>query len=129
MINLAGNEMCDYYIQVELEEAGIEIVKLGIVMPTEVPTCIFGRVGDWYFKRNWGYWVAMAEEEGKGIPQSEAKVLNAKWRGEVRVNGYVGGTDVLRWLSSAGTVDTYHIDSQRGLDALVKLIRELLGNQ
>lgn len=123
MKNLAGVPECDVDIRQELEASGIEIVEVGR-SPSEVPFSLAGKQGNWMFKRAWYYWIATASE-GKGIPENEAEKLNAKWFSEVRVIGFMGGTQVKDWLSAQHTIDCYHIDTQKGLNAFADLVRTL----
>lgn len=118
MINLAGKEDCDQYILEELKEAQIEAVQVPRAK-REVPSAFEGHLGPWKFTRAWYYWVAEAPY-GKGKHGEIARNFNIKWRQEVRVAGFAGGADTENFLSGAGTVDEYHIDSQRGLNAFVK---------
>jgi hypothetical protein len=121
MKNLAGDSRADNTIRQELRRARIPMKDTPLGR-TEVPFTVIGRLGAWTFKRAWYYWMAHAEY-GKGLPEEKAEALNTRWREEVRVQGYAGGTDVAQWLTGAGTIDTYHIDTQEGLNAFAKAIR------
>ena len=122
MKNLAHDETCDIDIRQELEAAGITVKTVERPRRSEVPYTLVGELGGWSFQRAWYYWIANAPE-GKGIPENSAEELNRDWRKEVRVVGFAGGTDVQKWLSSHGTIDKYHIDTQEGLNAFADLVR------
>jgi hypothetical protein len=127
MKNLAGAMECDKDIRKELEEAGIEIEEADGVN-SEVPYGLRGNLGYWTFTRAWYYWIA-GTRAGKGIPKKHAESFNHRWRDEVRVAGFAGGTDVKSWLSPHGTIDSYHIDTQQGLNAFARLVRELFSGR
>jgi len=133
MENLAGKTRADLHILNELEEAGIEIVE-GERSQGEVPYTLTGKLADWNFLRAWCYWVANAE---KGLPLEVATELHKrKYDGKgkephntyghvVRVAGNCGCPPPEKWLNDKGMIDSYHIDSQEGLNALADAIRTL----
>ena len=124
--NLAGVETCDETIRKELELAGIEISELPIIMGnSEVPYKVIGSiptggVGHWSFTRAWRYWVA----EGPGLSVEDASELHAEYGDEVRVDGHCGCPSPKEWNGNFGT-GLYHVDTQRGLNALATMIRKI----
>jgi hypothetical protein len=123
MKNLAQVDLCDIDIALELQAAGVRFERLDYAL-SEVPYHLVGKLGKWTFIRSWYYWKATAPD-GEGVPDDNAKAFNNHWRGQVRVAGFAGGTDVHNWLSSSGTIDSYHIDTQEGLNAFADLVRKL----
>lgn len=122
MENYAGVKDCNDGIQKELEEVEINVNKFSFVLDGEVPTKILGSLGPWSFKRAWYYWVA----EGPGIPLEEAEELHKNFGQEVRVAGHCGCPSPREWYK--GFCPTlYHIDSQKGLNALAKVIKDVMG--
>ena len=120
MINLAGLKECDADIVKELTESGATVLLQDHVH-SEVPYHYIGCVGNFILIRAWYYWVAKSI---KGLPESAAEELNANYRNVIRVKGFAGGTDVKQWLSENNTIDLYHIDTQEGLNAFVKFVKE-----
>lgn len=93
MINLAGKEDCDKYIEDELLRAGIDVIEVP-KSNGEVPFTIEGRLGHsesglGFIKlwRAWTYWIAVGN-----VPLSVAKRLYAHPEGQrtVRVDGHCG---------------------------------------
>lgn len=135
MKNLAGETKADLHILKELSEAGIEVVE-GKRTRSEVPYTLTGKLADWNFSRAWYYWMAHAED-GKGLPLEVATELHERKypiSGErepetygqvIRVAGHCGCPPPKEWLNSNGKIDSYHIDSQEGLNALAGSIRTL----
>ena len=133
MKNLAGETKADLHILRELSDAGIEIVE-GEKSRGEVPYTLTGKLADWNFNRAWTYWMAGAEE---GLPLEVATELHNREYAEkgerqpetygqaVRVAGHCGCPPPKEWLNSDGRIDSYHIDSQEGLNALASSIRTL----
>ena len=72
----------------------------------------------WEFHRAWYYWVAYTKNSDYTLPQDIAEELNQEYRCEARVHGYAGGQDV------RGPVDLYHVDTPRGMEALIGLIKK-----
>ena len=135
MKNLAEETKADLHILKELSEAGIEVVE-GKRTRSEVPYTLTGRLADWNFSRAWYYWMAHAED-GKGLPLEVATELHERKypiSGErehetygqvIRVAGHCGCPPPKDWLNSDGKIDSYHVDSQEGLNALAGAIRTL----
>jgi len=135
MKNLAGETKADLHILKELGEAGIEVVE-GKKSRGEVPHTLTGKLADWNFSRAWYYWVANAEE---GLPLEVATELHNReyavkserqpetYGQVVRVAGHCGCPPPNEWANSAGKIDSYHVDSQEGLNALAGAIRTLHG--
>jgi len=133
MKNLAGETKAGLHILKELGEAGIEVVE-GEKSRGEVPHTLAGKLADWNFSRAWYYWVANAEE---GLPLEVATELhNRKYTANgkrqletygqvIRVAGHCGCPPPEEWLNGNGRIDSYHIDSQEGLNALAGAIRSL----
>jgi len=113
---------CDACIREELEQAVIDLRKVP-ANEHGVPYSIVGTLGNWTFYRNDAYWVALAEE-GKGLPEMPARVLNGRFFGTIRVGGMSGGDDVARHLRG-GTVNSYHIDDQESLNAFALVVAVL----
>lgn len=135
MKNLAGETKADLHILKELSGAGIEIVE-GEKSRGEVPYTLTGKLGDWNFSRAWTYWMAGAKE---GLPLEVATELHDReyaLKGErepatygqvVRVAGHCGCPPPNEWVNGAGKIDSYHVDTQEGLNALAGAIRTLHG--
>ena len=120
MKNLAGDKACDTDILEELKEAGIPAIEEG-ARYFEVPYHYVGRLGNWTFRRAWYFWMVDAEN-GKGLSEEVAEELNLSHMREVRVAGFSGGALVEDWLSKQGTIDSYHIDTQAGLNAFAAVL-------
>jgi hypothetical protein len=129
MKNLAGKTKADLQILNELCEADIKIIE-GEKSKGEVPYTLTGRLADWNFSRAWEYWMTHSESR-EGLPLEVAIELHErkyqifgereyKTYGQVvRVNGDC------RCPSPTENVRSYHIDSQKGLNALADAIRTL----
>ena len=127
MKNLTGTQECDIDIALELQGAGITFERVETPAHKEVPYHLIGKLIDWTFERAWTYWVVTIPE-GKGIPENNAYEFNIEWSTEVRLNGLSGGTKtevITNWLSTEGTIDNYHINTQEGLNAFADLVRKL----
>ncbi len=114
---------CDIIIRKELETAGIKAVAIGEVPGMLHPPVgtfgqLVGRIGSWTFWRTAHRWMAEAPH-GKGVPKHRAKKFDDEWADEV----YKGG-DLRKPSFECHTVDLYTIDTQDGLCALVKFIKE-----
>jgi hypothetical protein len=154
MQNLAGDYGCDAVIREELTLAGIEVLELGARLRAEVPTSITGRLGGFTFTRAWYYWIVtgpvpldVAEEmydhpygrkdvrvaghcgcpppEEWARPDGDALTAYAESLGLAKLTwGQVlaardSGDLVCDWY-----VDTYHIDTQLGLNLFAEKLRE-----
>jgi hypothetical protein len=106
--------------EAELKAAGINITIFPRVRPGEVPTLTFGGLSMWSFTRAWYYWIA----EGPGIPPDVAEKLHAEFGHEVRVDGHCGCPSPREWFNGFG-VGHYHVDTQRGLNALADTLRSI----
>jgi hypothetical protein len=131
MINLARemdkkNPKVDPLVQEivrrELTEAGIKVNEMDLFLKScgEVPTSIIGTQCMWNFQRAWYYWVA----KGPGIPVDRVEEFDKQWGKEVRANGDCGCRGPLFWNEGFST-GSYHIDSQEGLNAFVKMLKEI----
>lgn len=120
--NLAGDEHADEQCRVELEAAGIKVNKIEFLREKgEVPTALLGHLGPWGFERAWYYWVA----KGPGIPPAIAKELHDQHGKAVRVQGHCGCPDPIEYLQGFA-VGLYHVDTQKGLNALAEVIRGII---
>jgi hypothetical protein len=102
----------------ELAAAGIDIIDGPVY--GECKVFVFGLVGRWLITRSWYYWVAQAAE-GHELPSRAAEDFDRSWGSQVRAHGYGGGGA----LGIRDTVDSFHIDSQAGLEAFAAFIREV----
>ena len=124
MINLAGDENCDEVIRKELEEAGIDYTEFGTVYHRrEVPSKIIGEYKGWAFLRSWYYWVANAGD-GVVLPFDVAEKLHEIRGEDVRVAGHCGAPSPREWYDKPWHIGvaSYHVDTQEGLNELVKAI-------
>jgi hypothetical protein len=124
MKNLAGEETADVDIRKELQHAGITINEVPKGR-TEVPYTLIGKLpckngGEFKFTRAWYYWVVSGP-----VPLNVAKVLysTAVGKRDVRVVGHCGCPPPEEWVEN-GFINSYHIDSQEGLDFFVKTLRK-----
>ena len=123
MKNLAGTGD-DQQAKKELEEAGIEI----FVQPeffannNECQLVVVSFLGPWSFNRCWYYWSVT----GPGINIEQAITFNKQWGKEVRAAGCSGGIEDLYDYFKGFAVSSYHIDSQEGLNAFVKLLKQIM---
>lgn len=121
--NYAGQSNVDDEIEKELVEARINVIKLPERVRDSHPemrTIIMGSLHGWSFKRAWRYWIAT----GPGIEVCEAERLHADYGKEVRVDGHCGcpsPREQFRGLACGH----YHVDSQRGLNALAATINKI----
>lgn len=170
MRNLAGDKECDRCIRAELDEAGIERVKLSERLKREVAASIVGKLGPFLFERAWYYWVVKGP-----VPLVVADEMYAHPVGnkDVRVAGHCGCPPPSEWahyfdgdgvplrsdpkgekeaehkaflaahpdwfadepaaairfvpdaaaVAARAVVESYHIDSQEGLNLFVETIR------
>jgi hypothetical protein len=98
----------------------------GTATPEDIETVTLTRVCTqlygWRFSRAWYYWICSATDATRVIPKAEADEFNEQWREEVRADGFGGGHDPF------GDVRTYHVDTMRGLAALVTRLRQKFGD-
>jgi hypothetical protein len=124
MKNAAGDYKCDEYIRKELEEAKIPYVELEVFRHgKEVPSALIGDLHGWVFRRAWRYWVARSERTVLLFQYAEP--LHEKYGNEVRVDGHCCCPSPKEWLNQPWHigVNCYHVDTQDGLNALVKAIK------
>lgn len=123
--NLAGKSDVDDIIAAELAEAGIEQQRLSeafrLVHP-EMRTVVIGVLHGWVFERQWRYWIA----KGPGIEVAVAEKLHEEFGKEVRVAGHCGCPSPREWFKGLAC-GLYHVDTQRGLNALAATICSLVG--
>ena len=122
MINLAGYVNCDEVIKKELEEAGINYTWFAVARNGEVPSHIVGNCNGWLFTRAWYYWVA--ESAGILLPFEDADKLHEKYGKDVRVAGHCGCPAPREWYNKPWHIGVglYHVDTQEGLNELVKYL-------
>ena len=124
MMNLAGKtpEFVRHVFGRELEKAGVPIFSQpcssGEVMQDIVGVMEFAGGQRVTFRRAWYYVMVSATQK---VPQAVAAKLNKKWSAEVRVEGYAGGKEADQ------DVDSWHVDTQEGLNALATMFRENYG--
>jgi len=126
MINLAGNKDCDIEIKKELTEAGVYFEEHEFLRKNagEVKSAILAYLNGWVFKRAWYYWVVSSDQNL--LLFENADKLHEKFGKEVRVSGHCGCPSPREWYNNDWNlgVNLYHVDSQEGLNALVKAIKE-----
>lgn len=137
MINLAGNDRCDERIKIELEKANADITSLPQHVYSEVPYSIISKIGDWTLTRAWYYW--MASCEGDGLPLDIAAKMHEKkypdemfddenpvriYGNAIRVVGHCGCPHPSEWTNIKGCINSYHIDTQEGLNELVRTLKK-----
>lgn len=130
--NLAGDlEGCLDRIPKELEEAGIEVYDFTSdpEKQGEVPFRHFGHLRGWFFHRAWYYWVVarMSSDRSVVLPFEYADPLYQTHGKSVRVGGHCGCPAPREHYSAAHGhlgVETYHVDTQDGLNALADTIRK-----
>lgn len=117
--NMAGKkELANVVLIAELTEAGILVHDYSFNAEGEVGSTIAGSLYGWSFKRAWYYWVA----KGPGLPPYHAHLLHQQFGKEVRVDGHCGCPSPLEWYGGFAC-NNYHVDTQRGLNALAAMIR------
>ena len=136
MKNLARVDECDKFIKIELEKSKLKIIKSA--SRGEVPYTLTGKCGDWVFTRAWYYWVATTT--GRGIPLKEALIMRNKqypdemyddygnirnYGKKIRAGGHCGSLSPDEYGATDGYVTSYHIDSQEGLNELVRVIKRI----
>ncbi len=122
--NYAGRADVDDKVEAELKASGITVIRFPELLRDSHPemrTVIHGELHCWVFKRAWRYWIA----EGPGIPIGHAMKLQESHGGQARANGDCGCQGPLHWNKGFGT-GSYHVDSQEGLDALVKTLNTVV---
>lgn len=129
MKNLAGvpADKADPIILAELTEAGIGFLKLHPQNKGEISTsywvCLIEGTG-WEFSRAWRYWVARWQPPCKPITMEQANRLFASHGSEVRCGGSCLGPSPEKEFGKDGIPYFYHVDTQAGLNELVKIILE-----
>jgi hypothetical protein len=76
--------------------------------------------------RAWYYWM-VSTPENKPLPLKLAKQLNSESGDTIRAFGYAGGLkgkDFLSWAKKG--VTNWHVDTQEGLEKLVKVLQQFL---
>ena len=121
MKNYAGVYDADDAIAAELEEAGIDVVRMPEIFRENHPemrTVVIGSLGPWHFRRNWYYWIA----EGPGLPVDITNALYATHRKVLRQQG---DCTCRQWYPGFGC-GLYHVDTQEGLNTLAARIRAII---
>lgn len=121
--------ICEHEVYKEGSEpakmASVGIHMPGMAKPDDIEWValydVNARLYGWKFRRAWYYWVAHADDSIHYIPKDVAREFNQTFRLETRVQGYAGGQEVHR------PVDLYHVDTPRGLLALMGLLRKQYG--
>ena len=118
-----GHPDIDKIVGAELDEAGISYVNYSSFRDShpEVKTGIRGEHCRWLFTRNWYYWSA----RGDGVPPEYATPFHEQWGREVRVEGHCMCPSPLEWCKGFA-VGSYHIDTQRGLNAFAKMLTQIM---
>lgn len=128
MKNLAGSwsESNDLEIISELEQAGIQYFKLVEPRGGEVKSIYLAYLDKtgWTFERAWRYWVARWGPPCKPITMEQANRLFASHGSEVRCGGSCLGPSPEKEFGKDGIPYFYHVDTQAGLNELVKIILE-----
>lgn len=100
--------------------------SVGVYVPSEIGPdatevisvyTVLGRAYGWKFRRAWYYWVCTTNNWP--VPEDTARSFNETWGKQVRVEGFAGDQDV------SGPVDSYHVDTVEGLNALAKMLTEI----
>lgn len=151
MKNLAGAKDCDVTIREELDKAGIMPLTLREPGRSEVPYTVFGclgarplseesqryfdrtgttpefakTMGSFVFTRAWYYWCVSGY-----VPLAIAQQIYANPNGvkDIRVAGHCACPPPSEWIvrhkvCGMDVVDSYHIDSQEGLNYFVQTIK------
>lgn len=128
--NLAGHPDPDRTVTNELAQAGIPMLRVGH-NPQCRPEVRAHFIGLLQFKglqlkgavvvfsRLWYYWAARSTID---LPFSVAAPLNDSLGTVVRAYGYAGGTSI-----EPHGCNSWHIDTQHGLDTLVGILRQYFG--
>lgn len=119
MMNLAGHELADVYCELELRRAGIDVV-FGDESNGEVRTKVTGAIGPFTFKRAWYYWMVEGPMPLVAAIEMYRDPAGAR---DVRVEGLCGCPDPRDYCKRQSTVNSYHIDTQEGLDLFVRIVR------
>lgn len=125
MENLAGlpTNYANRVVSTELNDAGIPLVNIpeaeDEVMATIIGKLILKGEVTATFRRMWYYWSVQLSQP---LPYGPASRLNGKLGGDVRVNGFSGGTDVPQDGCSH-----YNVDTAPGLKELVETLRAHFG--
>jgi hypothetical protein len=129
MRNISGLtiEAANGCVQEELILARIQIKNNGRAQ------YLTGRLKEWNFEREHSYWIVYAPI-GKGLDLKAATQMHTRrypiigkdqprtYGKIIRVQGYSGGTHPRNFAENS-RVNTYHIDSQLGLNEFARVIR------
>lgn len=107
----------------KLARSGIHFPGMAKPEDTEQVTLVSmeGTLYGWRFCRAWYYWICSTSSGRFSIPKPEADAFNDEWGTEIRADGYAGGHTPFR------DVSTYHVDTSRGLEVLLKLLKDKFG--
>jgi hypothetical protein len=115
----------------QLAGTGIYIPEIAKRSATEWITVydVEANLYGWKFSRNWYYWVAEVQYENDeyGIPIDLAEEFHKQFGKEVRVAGHCGCPSPREWYKGK-PCECYHVDTIRGFEALVKLLKQHYGN-
>jgi len=121
MVNLAGDNKCDDIILEELQEAGINVI-VNKRSTGEVATMLHGEIPGFVFDRRWYYYSV----KGKVPMETAMEIYSTKiGRETVRAYGHCGCVNPQEYRKNATYVDGYHIDSQKGLNLFVFMVKGL----
>ncbi len=128
MKNLAGipTPTANLFVSVELAKAGVSAFEIDVQRDGEVKASLIGVFAtssgqEVVCRRAWYYWVVSLKQP---LSYEDAKRLNEKWAGKVRVDGYAGGKE-----PGKHGVYHYHVDTQDGLNALFMELKAVCGQQ
>ncbi len=132
MKNLACNNPSDYErrkvtttCRNELTQAGIPAIPFQTT--GEVPSDVCGELNGWNFERRWYYW--SAKTSTMPLPFNKAEELYRMNGKDIRVAGHCGCLAPREWWKRPSQLpDSYHIDTQEGLNLLAQYIREHAAN-
>ena len=120
MQNLAGDDNCDETIKSELTIAEISVEKNPKGRNSgEVPYLFMGRLGPFTFRRAWYYWMVKGPMP---LEAAEEMYKHEDGRKDVRVAGHCGCPLPAEW-ADGDFVNSYHIDTQEGLDLFARTVR------
>ena len=107
-------------IRIELREADVE-EKLLECFPehSEVPYKVYGEYKHYKFYRGWCYWIVKGDTS-----HDIAKIIYSDMVGResIRTNGWAGNRDPSEFC----IINTYHIDTQEGLNRFVNIIKQYI---
>ncbi|KKM74719.1 hypothetical protein LCGC14_1397470 [marine sediment metagenome] len=154
--NLAGRSDCDVFMRTELKESGITIIEEVIIKNSEVPYSLVGALGgdgsyakdqiqlknfklntvdslkkyyfSFIFTRCWYYWSVSGYVPLEVASKLYNDSIGSKY---VRVAGHCGCPRPEEWvlpykICGKRVIDSYHIDTQSGLNLFACEIKRML---